>query len=295
MRNRAIRTTTCFVLLASAALALSTASAQCAFSATHDLNVDLEGVTTVRVEAGAGELVLLGHDDVATVRAVGSACASSRGLLEQLRIDVDRTDTTLTLRASSPSMFGLFVYARLDLMIDVPASMAVEIVDGSGDISVRHVASLRLDDASGDAYAAEVGNVSVIADGSGRLTFENVLGNLDVVRDASGDIVAREIGGSVRIGQDGSGEIDVRSVDGDVLIDDDASGGIHLEGVGNDVRIGVDGSGDIRVQTVGGSVVVERDASGDIVIAHVSGDVRVDVAGSGSVRVDDVAGQVQLP
>lgn len=284
-----------FVLVMSALLTASLASAQCAHSATHDLSTELEGVTTVRVESRAGDVVVVGHTDTDTLRAVGSACASSRAYLEDIQLDVVRTDTTLTLRAVTPMLMGFLVYARLDLVVDLPSGVALEIDDGSGDVSVRGVSSLRLTDASGDVVASDLGNVTVVEDGSGAMSFVDVTGNVDILADDSGDIKVERVGGSVRIGRDGSGEIDVRSVDGDVFVDEDRSGEIEIHDVGNDVHVRDDGSGGILIRAVGGNVTIGNDASGDIDIAGVGGDVVVGPAGSGAVRVEEVSGSIEVP
>lgn len=283
------------VLVALTYLTTSLAAAQCAHAATHDLTTELEGITTVRVESRAGDVAVVGHADTTTVRAVGSACASSRAYLEDIQLEVVRTESTLTLRAVTPNVMGFMVYARMDLVVDLPEGVALEIEDGSGDVDVRGVASLWLEDASGDVHASEVGKVTVLEDGSGLLSFVDVAGDLDILTDYSGEIVIERVGGSARIGRDGSGDIDVRSVEGDVRIDEDASGNVAIQDVGNDVYIGNDGTGDIRIRNVGGSVTIDRDASGDIDIVGVGGDVAVGPAGSGRVRVEEVTGTVDVP
>ena len=254
---------------------VGSAAAQCRFESPRGLDLDLDGVRSVRVVAQAGDLRLTGSADTDRLTAQGRACASSAALLDDVRLTSSRDGEVLILRAETPSggLFGR--YARLDLVILLPSSLAVEIDDGSGDVVVGNVASLRLTDGSGDVRVESVVGGVVLEDGSGDLEVHGVGGQVEVVRDASGDVRVTGVGGSVEVLRDGSGDIDVSDVSGSVRIVVDASGGIRIEDVRGDVLIDEDGSGDVDVRRVGGDFVLLRDSSGSVRDADVIGTVDV--------------------
>jgi hypothetical protein len=255
---------------------VGTVSAQCRFEAPRELDLDLDGVRTVRIVSQAGDLRVTGSADADTLTARGRACASNRSLLDDIRLVSSRDGSVLVLRAETPSGGWWFAFGHLDLVVVLPDTLALEIDDGSGHIVVARVASLRLTDGSGDVRIEDVAGDLVLADGSGDIEVHGVGGRIEVVRDGSGDIDLGRVAGSVEVLRDGSGDIEVTDVGGSVRIVDDASGGIRIEDVRGDVRIDEDGSGDVDVRRVSGDFVLLRD-------------------GSGSVRYADVAGTVQVP
>ncbi len=252
------------------------ASAQCRFEAPRTLDLDLDGVRAVRLATAAGALRDTGSAAAAPLRARGRAGASSRPRVADVRLTSSRDGDVLVLRTETPRG-GLFLgYAHLDLVVVTPDTLPIEIDDGSGEIAVADVASLRLTDGSGDVRVDRVAGDLTLEDGSGDVEVRDVGGRLEVVRDGSGDLRLSDVGGSVEIVRDGSGEIDVTAVGGSVRIGDDGSGEIRVENVRGEVRIEEDGSGDVDVRGVGGDFVLLRD-------------------GSGSVRYADVAGTVEVP
>ncbi len=255
---------------------LGSVSAQCRFEAPRDLELDLSGVRSIRLVTGAGALSVTGSADTDALSARGRACASSRALLDDVRLSSSRDGDVLVVRAETPRTGFLFTYARLDLVVALPDTLPVEIDDGSGEVVVGDVASLRLTDGSGDLRVDGVAGDLVLEDGSGDVEIHGVGGQLEVVGDGSGDLLVTGVAGSLAIGRDGSGDIDITDVGGSVRVSDDGSGGIRIENVRGDVRIDADGSGDVDVRGVGGDFVFLRD-------------------GSGSVRYTDVAGTVEVP
>ncbi len=269
MRTRA-------VLFALALVLVGSASAQCRFEAPRALDLDLDGVRSIRIVAQAGALSVTGSADATTLTAQGRACASSRALLDDVRLASSRDGDVLVLRTEVPRAGSFFATAYLDLVVVLPNALPLEIDDGSGEVAVRDVASLRLTDGSGDVRVEGVAGDLILEDGSGDVEVHGVGGRFEVVRDGSGDLRVTGVAGSIEILRDGSGDIDLTGVGGSVWIRDDASGGIRIEDVRGDVRIDEDGSGDIDVRGVGGDFVLLRD-------------------GSGSVRYADVAGSVEVP
>ena len=237
------------------------AADQCKFQAPRNESLNLAGVHTLVIELGQHNLHLNGGTaNSAEVR--GRACASSSDRLDTLRLVQRREGDRLILSTDndtegwSINLFGWSSYAYLDLQVDVPSNLAVELKVGSGDADVAGIDSLE-------------GRV-----GSGDLRARNINGRFDA-SVGSGDIVAKNIG-----------EIHVASL---------GSGDFTVEGVRGNVEIGSIGSGDAALSTVGGNVVVDSIGSGDLSVNDVAHDLRVHSVGSGDVSHHRVAGHVDIP
>jgi hypothetical protein len=207
----------------------------CKVSEARQADADAGGATKVRVEAKAGELRIMGEEGLSEVQARGTACAKNEKTLAKVQLRAERSGDEIHVVAEVPDGWG--DDGRLDMELRVPASLAVEVEDGSGEIEIDNVASLRL-------------------------------------KDGSGEIEVTGVRGSVVV-EDGSGSIEILDVAGDVIIENDGSGEIVVRGVGQDVRVERDGSGSIRVEDVGGSFTVDRDGSGSIEHAGVEGEVDI--------------------
>ena len=213
---------------------------------------------TLELKAGSGDLKVEGREGLDEVRATARACASDQDYLDELQVTLDRAGNDIILTTHYPDLSGFRFrnnVARIDLVVEIPLNMAVEIDDSSGSMEVSRTGALRIDDNSG---------------------------NIDV----------RGINGSVRI-DDSSGSVEVEDVAGDVEIED-RSGSINVRDIEGTLRVR-DSSGPIDVVTVGQDVVVERDGSGSINVRNVLGDFTVRRDGSGGIRYSNVEGRVQIP
>ena len=243
----------------------------CRVKEPRQATVDATGATAVRVEAKAGSLQIMGVEGLAEVQATGTACAKNEKALEKVQLRAERSGSQVRVVVDIPSGWGQG--GALDLEVRVPAGLAVEVDDGSGEIQIDAVASLELKDGSGEIDVTGVkGDVS-IHDGSGEIALVDVGGDVRV-HDGSGEIEIQDAKGSVVV-EDGSGSIEIENVTGDVTIESDGSGEIVVRGAGRDVRVGRDGSGGIRVQEVGGDFTVEHDGSGGIQHSGVQGEVNI--------------------
>jgi hypothetical protein len=249
---------TALPVLLSLAIAAPLLGDDCRHTAPRQLSAPSDGVKVVEVRAGAGSLAVRGGA-AAGIRATGTACSSSAGDLEKIRLESKRSGDRLVIEAIFPESsswgFGWDFQRRLDFTVELPQTLPVEIRDGSGSIEVRGVAAAEIDD------------------GSGSLDVHGVRGMVSV-NDGSGDITIADAGG-VRI-EDGSGSIEISAIRGAVVIEEDGSGGI-------------------AIADVTGNVVIEDDGSGSIAVRNVSGDFTVRDDGSGGVTVDGVRGKVSIP
>jgi hypothetical protein len=218
--------------------------------------VSASGADLIRIAARAGSLRIEGRPGLSEVRVRGEACSSQERYLEQIELRAERVGDEVRIEAVIPEMRGFGnMQARLDLVVEVPESLALDVDDSSGGVEIRRVAALRLRDSSGE------------------IDVSDVRGEVEI-EDSSGEILLRGVGGNVRL-SDSSGEIDVRDVAGSVLVESDGSGEIEIAEVERDVRIQRDGSGSISVSDVRGDFVVERDGSGRVRHEGVGGTVRV--------------------
>lgn len=240
-------------------LASPLAGQECRHEARRDARLATSASDRMIVIARAGSLRIEGRPGLSEIRIEGRACASSEDLLERIRLNTERSGDVAHVEVAEIDHdgwnWGQNQYARLDLTIEVPAGMRVDVDDGSGSIIVR---------------------------GTGDLTID----------DGSGEIEVEDIAGSVRI-EDGSGSVRLRGVRGEVRIDD-GSGGVHLADITGDVSID-DGSGSIDIDGVEGNVRIPDDGTGGVMVRNVSGDLTVRDKGNGSVRYADVRGRVDVP
>jgi hypothetical protein len=229
-------------------------------TAPRTARVSAGGARVARIEARAGTLRIEGRAGVTEIQARGTARASSRALLDQVRLTAERRGDVVYVIVEIPELRGNWSdddeHASLDLVVEVPKTLALDVEDRSGDLAIRGVGPLELVDHSGDA------------------TIEDVGGRLQV--------------------RDGSGELRIRDVRGDVTLDD-GSGSVHLHTIRGSVTVDRDGSGSFDAENVTGSVRIGSKGSGSVDVAHVGGDFVVDRKGTGSIEHRDVRGRVDVP
>lgn len=226
-------------------------------SEPRNATVDAAGARTVRILARAGELRVEGKAGLAQVQVRGTARASNSRLLAGIKLIAERRGDVVVIEADIPehSSWRGDSYRGLDLIIDVPRGIALEVDDSSGDLEIRNVGALDLSDSSGNIELYDIGGALRVDDSSGGVRIEGVKGD-------------------VRL-SDSSGELDVRHVVGSVTVENDSSGEIVMEDVSGTIHIERDSSGSIRVADVGGDFIVDRDGSGDINSRNVKGAVRI--------------------
>jgi hypothetical protein len=233
-------TTMRITLLSAASLVLLpiAASAQ-EYDAERNSTVNAGGATSIRIDARAGQLRVTGRTDLTEVRVRGTARASTRDLVDAIKLEAVRNGTQVEVRAVLPESrdWRWDEQALLDLVIEVPAAMAVEIDDTSGDLTVESVSGkIRVEDNSGNIRVRDVGDVW-ISDSSGDIEVRGVKGSVDIEDDSSGEIEVYDVIGSVRVGRDSSGSIDVSRVGGDFTVERDGSGSIDHADVKGKVDI----------------------------------------------------------
>lgn len=269
------------IRLALASFALTAAGCSyawgdCDHTAPRDLDLDAAGLESLVVNARAGELDIRGEAGLDRVIVSGRACAGSADYLEQIRLLERRDGSRLTVAVEIPDSSGWGGdYGWLDLKLRVPARLALEVSDSSGDTTIAGVAGAEVDDSSGDLRIADIAGDLSVEDSSGDIDIRTVAGHLTIPSDSSGDIRAEDITGNVAIADDSSGSIELRRVRGDATVDQDSSGDIRFVAIGGSARVGDDSSGSIEAEDVGRDFIVERDGSGGIEHSGVKGAVRI--------------------
>lgn len=228
----------------------------CDFGADRSAQLPASGAELTRIAARAGSLRIEGRPGLTEVRLRGRACASSRRYLDEIQIVATRSNGELSFETRMPEMTGFGDhYARLDLVVEVPQSIALDVHDSSGDAWIRQVGSLRVTDSSGDLEISDVRGSLEVDDSSGDLEIDGVRGDV-LLRDSSGDLNVTRIGGDVRVDRDSSGDIDISRVSRSVLVRRDSSGDIDVRSVRGDFVVSSDGSGGIRYSGVDGRVQI---------------------------------------
>ena len=244
------------LLLLALTLASSPAGAwdlNCKFAADRKARIGSAGIQRVEVFARAGDLTVRPSTG-AEVVASGKACASNEKYLEQTQVRMRREGEVVQVVVQVPDEMkgiGLF-YATLDLTVEVPADLPVQVTDSSGDVSIDGVRVVRVTDSSGDIEAHGLPADIEIDDSSGDIRVENAAGRVKVV-DSSGDFVVRGAR-EVLVQSDSSGDIDVEEISGGVRIESESSGDVVISRVGGSVEVLSDSTGDVRVSAVKGTV-----------------------------------------
>lgn len=208
----------------------------------RDLRLDASGLDELAIDAGAGSLEIRGDDRTdeifvsAKITVPGAGADEAQSLIEDhLVLALERVDGRAVLNSYfSDEMPRGHDGAGVGLEVRVPASLALDVRDGSGSLGIRDVrADIRVEDGSGSITLDRAGGDVEIDDGSGSITVDDVAGSIRIV-DGSGSILVRRVAGSVTI-DDGSGSVDVRDVDADLVIEDDGSGSLKFANIGGTV------------------------------------------------------------
>jgi DUF4097 and DUF4098 domain-containing protein YvlB len=254
-------------------------ASDCRYTAERSGQHPVAGAKRLVVSARAGELDLKGRKDITQVSASGKACASHQELLDRIRIELRLEGDVLRVSALMPDIDADDApdnaNATLDLEIEVPDNLPLELIDSSGDAEIDGLAALD------------------VTDSSGELRISHIAGDLEVT-DSSGDVRIDEVGQNVRL-RDSSGDVHIEDVHGNVEVEADGSGSLEFDRVERNVAVGHDGSGDIRISNVKGDARIESDGSGDVTVRNVAGSFTLGGKGSGDVQVAEVKGTVSIP
>lgn len=214
------------------------------------LQLNATDIQQLKADTGAGDLVIVG---VAGQQQITVDADVYEYPDNHAKLTLEQHGTQAVLVAKFDSHFSINRNSpHINLRVTVPAAIALDITDGSGQLEIRDMTA----------------DVTVV-DGSGDLTIRGGH-NLDI-EDGSGSVLLANISGKIRL-DDGSGDINIRDVAGDIRIDD-GSGGMTVKNVQGTVTID-DGSGDIDVRHTLG-LNIESAGSGDVHFDDINGPVKL--------------------
>ncbi len=261
------------------ALPLTASADECRFTTPRNADLDAAGLKDLALRLGSTDLDIQSAPGLTKVEVRGTACASDESKLKDLQLDARRNGDHATVDTShnggyiNINLFGSS-YAYMKLHVRVPASLAVSVDSGSGDVNASDLASLDFDSGSGDLIADHIAGALILKADSADVKAQHV-GSVDLRGTGSGDIRVNGVQGDVRAAHSGSGDLDFDHVTGSVSIGGTGSGDITLDSIGHDVDVGSTGSGDVTADDIGGSFSVHSTGSGDIRHSNVKGKVNV--------------------
>ena len=257
-------------------LAGTASAADCPFSKPVKAWVNGANLQALTLRLGSADLTIAGTTAQADVEVTGTACASSKALLAGMTLTAKRDGNAASVVAENRNQgfSSLFSRSSMKLVAKVPASLAVAIDSGSGDVDAAQLAALDFHSGSGDLDAHDIAGKLGLQLGSADAKARHV-GSVALGSTGSGDVTVTGVSGNVSVGHSGSGDLDFSDVTGGVTVDSTGSGDITLARIGGNVEVGATGSGDVRADGVGGNFTVRATGSGDIEPHGVKGKVSV--------------------
>ena len=229
-----------------------------------ELSLLSEGISSMEIECGAGFLKLKGVEGLDEIKVKADIIAGNKKgkslaefIEEYIDLSLERHgDRAVLISRIKPSHFSFSFWgdgnSRIDLTVEVPGKMNIEINDGSGDLTITNIdGKTNIHDGSGELNIHSVKGRIDIRDGSGSMDIRDITGNM-TVSDGSGEIKIDKVIGDLEI-RDGSGSIRTTDIEGNVKIYD-GSGSIYIDGVSKDVDIPESGSGGVQFKNVKGNV-----------------------------------------
>jgi len=215
----------------------------------RQLSLSAASLKQLVADTGAGKLEIIGEEGRDTIDLQASIYYYDS---EDIRLSLISRGNDAVLEAGFANSFYNGNSPYIDLVVKVPARLALTLDDGSGDIEIRSLTGdLNIEDGSGDLRVSGGNNANVV-DGSGELYISQLSGNL-VLEDGSGDVQIRNVQGAVTI-EDGSGDVVISNIGGVVTIDD-GSGDINIDGAGG-LTIVDSGSGGLKINAINGPVKI---------------------------------------
>lgn len=232
-------------------------------SETRNFGLAAHGIETLVINCGAGSLKLRGvpkGDKIKITAQIEGENLSDAEFKELIRnsvqISLQKKAKISILQSDLKLPANPDQDARINLNIEIPETINVDIIDGSGSISVRALqANVRIDDDTGSIKIKNVVGEVSIGDSSGSIAIEEIVGNV-FVTDGSGSIAIESIQGDLNV-KDGSGKIKIVDIDGNVTVSD-GSGSIEIQDIEKNVLIIIreEGSGIVEVEGVKGKVTI---------------------------------------
>jgi hypothetical protein len=150
-----------FLLLCACLVSYGLQASDCKFEVMIDQTLDLSGSQELSVQAAAGSLEITGMkgSDVASIK--GRVCVSEEEWLEESGVKTssgNRAEIIVNLADTDDG--GSWTgnnYAYLDLELEVPEGIRLNVRDSSGDMKIAHAPGpVSIKDSSGEIRASKV-------------------------------------------------------------------------------------------------------------------------------------------
>ena len=252
-----------FLLLCACLATSGLQASDCKYKEMIDQTLDLAGSESLSVNAAAGELKITGlkGGNVAVIK--GRICVSEEEWLAKSGVETnagEQAEITVVLPDTDDGhSWSGNNYAHLDLELEVPEGIRLNVRDSSGEMRLEGVSVATVQDSSGGLYISDATGPINIRDSSGVIDLTDINGDVTIESDSSGDILGRDIRGTVLVESDSSGDIDFTDVSANFVVERDSSGDISANRVGGDFEVQRDGSGEIRAENVTGEVSTPSD------------------------------------
>jgi hypothetical protein len=230
---------------------------------TRNLALAADGIDTLVVKCGAGSLKLSGVSNGSKIRISAqievenfSETDFKEFIQKNIQLSLNKQANRATLQSDMTPLANPDQDARINLKIEIPETMNVDIIDGSGSIGVDSLnANLQIDDDTGSIKLKNISGEVRIGDSSGSIAIEEITGNV-FITDGSGSIAIESVRGDLNV-KDGSGKITIVDIDGNVTVSD-GSGSIEIQDVKKNVLIIIreEGSGVVEVEGTKGKVTI---------------------------------------
>ncbi|QOL27047.1 hypothetical protein LP316_07090 [Thalassotalea sp. LPB0316] len=208
---------------------------------TETLSLPADNLRHFSIEAGAGSLTLIGHDN-SVIEVTAEIYQEEKGSPYCLTLG-SLSDNKAKLKANTCHNNN---HTRINLAVYLPKQLLTEISDGSGPINSENTAIFSINDGSGEIVMTSNHADLEVNDGSGAIEIRQQYGGL-TINDGSGGIDVNQVDGDVNI-SDGSGSIDVKNIAGRVMVSD-GSGSINID-TAQAFELISDGSGSVSVVNV---------------------------------------------
>jgi hypothetical protein len=240
------------MMTASALLLISTAALAADHQFERTLNVSAQpdlyvstGSGNIKIMPGTGnEIHVVGH-----VHAGWDVLGSVDGRIEKIVANPPITQDGNTVKIGETNDRALFNHISIDYEITAPASVALNLHSGSGDVEVGHVGRyLSAASGSGNVRAMGIHGTADLSSGSGDLSME---------QDGPGDVKAKTGSGNIQI-HSFDGTLMLRTGSGNVEADGRLTGAANLStGSGNiKLRLTPDAHFNLEASTGSGSIQV---------------------------------------
>ena len=107
------------------------------YTSPRNAEVSTAGAKVIRIDAAAGLLRVEGRNDISQVRVRGTAKSSRKSVLDEIKLIAERRGDQVYIKADirdDDNGWRSGNYDRaLDLVIEVPTSLPLEVDDGSGE------------------------------------------------------------------------------------------------------------------------------------------------------------------